>query len=211
MQHTNKTIATMGLGLLLFTEGCVKVQAQSLFPIKAANQQAVSSSGAFFSLYSDIRAHGVGDILTIIINENTTAASTASLKTTRNESGNFFNGTGLFHQLLGGISFGVSSGTASDGNGQTSRTGTLATTLSVVVTQVMPNGNLMVKGSSLMGINKETQQVTITGMVRPADIAPDNTIPSNLVADVNVVYNGKGIVAHTQQEGFLSKILRFLF
>ena len=62
-----------------------------------------------------------------------------------------------------------------------------------------------------MGINRETQRVTFMGIVRPEDIAPDNTVSSNVIAGVEVRYDGKGIVGDTQKPGILSRIFRFLF
>ncbi len=188
------------------------VTAQSLFPVKQANEALRgSSSGGAFSLFSDLRAHEVGDVLTITINENTTASSSATTKVSQDEGVNLFGGSGLFHQLFGGLSLGASNSRTANGSGQTTRTGTLVTTLSVVVKDVLPNGILKVQGSRIIGVNKETQKVTFTGLVRPEDIGSDNTVPSNLVADVKVQYDGKGMVSRAQTPGILTRIVRFLF
>ncbi len=186
--------------------------AQSLFPVKQANEALRgSTSGGTFSLFSDLRAHEVGDVLTITINENTTASSSATTKVSQDEGVNLFGGSGLFHRLFGGLSLGATNSRTANGSGQTTRTGTLVTTLSVVVKDVLPNGILKVQGSRVIGVNKESQKVTFTGLVRPEDIGSDNTVPSNLVADVKVQYDGKGMVSRAQSPGILTRIVRFLF
>ncbi len=186
--------------------------AQSLFPIKEANQALRGSSSADpASLFSDLRAHNVGDVLTITINENTTATATATTKLAQSDSVNVFGGTGLFSTLFGGLGMTAANSRTGTGDGSTARTGTLNTTLSVVVKEVEPNGVLKVQGTRVVDINKESQKVVFTGLVRPEDIGADNTVPSNLVANVKVRLDGKGVVAHTETEGILSRIFHFLF
>ena len=87
----------------------------------------------------------------------------------------------------------------------------MVTTLSVLVKESLPNGTLRIEGSRIIGINRETQKVTFSGIVRPEDIAADNSIPSNLIADVAVHYDGKGILGDTQRPGILTRMFRFLF
>jgi flagellar L-ring protein precursor FlgH len=81
-----------------------------------------------------------------------------------------------------------------DGQGATSRTSTVSTTLSARVIKVLTNGNLIVEGSKAVAINSENQTVSVRGIVRPIDIAPDNSIPSTRVSDLEVRINGKGVV-----------------
>ena len=94
------------------------------------------------------------------------------------------------------------------GTGQTSRSLTLATTLSATVIDVTPNGMLVVEGSKDVSVNSERQTITVRGMVRPVDLSTANTIPSTRVADLQVRVNGKGVVGDAvKRPFFLSRIL----
>ncbi len=187
-------------------------KSDSLFPVKKAAKSSTGSSNVnASSLYTDIRAHDVGDLLTIVVLESTTAQSAATTKTSQDESVSAFAGTGLFSRIFKEFPLTANNSRAGNGSGSTTRSGTLTTTLSVLVKEVLPNGTIKVEGSRLVGINKETQHVIFSGIVRPEDIAPDNTISSNLIAQVEVHYDGKGIVADTQRMGILTRAFKFLF
>jgi flagellar L-ring protein precursor FlgH len=186
--------------------------ADSLFPAKAASKALTGSAAArSASLYSDSRAHEVGDVLTITIAENTSASSTANTKTAHDDSVNAFGGTGLFDRLFKSLSLSATQSRSGNGTGQTTRSGSLVTTLSVVVKEVLPNGTMRVEGSRIVGINRETQHVVFSGLVRPEDVGPDNSIASSQIASVEVHYDGRGIVGDTQRPGILSRIFKFLW
>jgi flagellar L-ring protein precursor FlgH len=202
----------LGCALLALVASAGMARSDSLFPIKRAGQaQRGSSSASAASLYSDPRAHDVGDPLTVVISEATTAQSSANTKRSQDDSVSVNQGTGLLQRLFKSLTLSASNSRSANGAGQTTRSGTLVTTLAVVVKEVLPNGTLHIEGSRVIGINRETQRVTFSGIVRPEDIGPDNTIASNLVADVSVRYDGKGIVSDTQRPGLLTRIFRFLF
>jgi flagellar L-ring protein precursor FlgH len=201
---------TAALGALTILSGAAN--ADSLFPIKKVKQtQRGSSAAGIATLYSDIHAHEVGDVLTVTIAENTTASSTANTQTSQSDNVNAFGGTGLVNSFFRSLALSAANTRSGAGAGQTTRSGTLVTTLSVLVKEVLPNGTLRIEGSRLVGINRETQHVTFTGIVRPEDIASDNSVDSNLIAGVEVHYDGKGIVSEQQRPGILARIFRFLF
>lgn len=207
-----QALLTTALCLSLLAAASCRTQAQSLFPVKEANRalRGSASAGAA-SLYADTRAHNVGDVLTITVAENTTATSTTNTKISQDDSVNAFGGSGLFKQLFSSLALTVGNSRTGNGAGSTTRTGALVTTLSVLVKEVLPNGTLKIEGSRVVGINRENQRVTFTGIVRPEDIGPDNSVPSNLIAGVEVHYDGKGIVGDTARPGILARIFRFLF
>lgn len=210
--ETHRTVFAAALCMGLLMTAAPLTRAQSLFPVKEANRALHgSSSAAAASLFSDTRAHSVGDVLTITVAENTTAASATNTKTAQDDSVNAFGGTGLFKQLFSSLALTMSNSRTGNGAGSTTRTGSLTTTLSVLVKEILPNGTLKIEGSRIVGINRENQKVTFSGVVRPEDIGPDNTVPSNLVAGVEVHYDGKGIVGDTARPGFIARIFRFLF
>ena len=208
---TYRMAAALSLAVFLGLAG-ISACADSLFPTKAANKALTGSSAArSSSLYSDSRAHEVGDVLTITIDENTSAQASAGTKTAHDDSVSAFGGTGLFDKIFKSLSLSATNSRSGNGTGQTTRSGTLQTTLSVIVKEVTPNGTMRVEGSRMVGINKETQHVIFSGLVRPEDVTADNTVSSNHIASVEVHYDGKGIVADTQKQGVLSRLFKFLF
>ena len=76
---------------------------------------------------------------------------------------------------------------------------------------MLPNGNLVVEGKRRVGMNAETQEITLSGVVRPSDISPANTIASPLVADAQIKYGGRGPVGDKQHDGLISRIFKVLF
>ena len=165
---------------------------------------ADSSPGSLWSpgarladLGSDPRATRVDDIVTIVVNENTSAVSTGTTQTSRASAASagvtalagIPKATAMLPNLLN-----MSGSTSLNGQGTTTRASTLTSTLAARVIGVMPNGNLIVEGSKKVGINSENQLVTVRGVVRPVDIAPDDTVSANSLAEVEVKVDGKGVV-----------------
>ncbi|MGI4787689.1 MAG: flagellar basal body L-ring protein FlgH [Janthinobacterium lividum] len=185
----------------------VSVRADSLFPGSSTDVARNHTDSA--SLFSDNKAFRVGDTLTVVITENGTASSVAATKTAKTESLNYGPG---FGPLLSNLkNFGLSGGINSDASGSTTRADTLTASIGVTVTKVLPNGNLEVEGKRKVGMNAETQEITLTGIVRPTDIASNNTIASPLVADAQIQYGGRGPVGDKQHDGLISRIFKFLF
>ena len=186
----------------------VDVQAESLFP-GSSTDVAKTGSAASVSLFSDTKARHVGDTLTIVINENGAANSQANTKTSKNEALNYGPGFGpILHNVP---TFGLGGGINSTASGSTNRTDTLTASIAVTVTQVLPNGNLAIEGKRKVGMNAETQEITLTGIVRPQDISFDNTLASSLVANAQIKYGGRGPVGDKQHDGLISRIFHFLF
>ena len=190
-------------------------RADSLFPIGSAS---VPGSGAV-SLFSDDKAHRVGDILTIVINENASTASQAATKTSKNDTFSYGPGTGPTAINMGPFRFGLGSLPAlglggsigSTASGSTTRSDNLSGQIEVVVKQVLPNGNLQVEGTRQVGMNAETQTITLTGVIRPEDIAANDTVQSPQVADAEIKYGGKGPVGDKQHDGLINRVFKFLF
>ena len=98
-----------------------------------------------------------------------------------------------------------------DGKGTTTRRNALSATVTAVVREVFPNGNLFVEGSKEVIINNERQYITVTGVVRPEDIAPDNSVSSDLLADARLVYSGRGVLSDKQRPGLLGRVVDFVW
>jgi flagellar L-ring protein precursor FlgH len=204
-----RAILTFGLAAFAF--------AWPAWTCRADEPNASRSNGSLWgrnsrSLTADIKAHQVGDTVTIIVQETATATSSATTKTSRTDSAKFDGLTSPFrtlNRLLGAV--GTSASASVNGQGQTNRSGTLVTKLTAVVKEVLPNGNLVIEGTRTVGVNAEKQKVVITGIARPQDIGPDNTISSISIANATIQYDGKGPVGDRQRKGLISTIFGWLF
>jgi flagellar L-ring protein FlgH len=154
----------------------------------------------------DLRASQVDDTLTIVVAEQASAVSTGTTKTSRASS------TKNSISALGGLTrakgpwanlAGTSGDTELSGQGTTSRSTTLTTTMTARITHVLPNGGLAVEASKEIQVNSEHQVITVRGVVRPEDIDPTNSVPSNRVAQLEVHVNGKGVVGDAIRRPFI--------
>ncbi len=162
------------------------------------------------SLFDDFKARRVGDLLTIIVSESTTASARADTAVSKSESASTTAGVGpLLNFLWPQLS--ASGKTDSTVQGNTARAGTLTTRLTVVVVETYPNGVLRIEGKRTLKINEETQTLVFTGLVRTRDIRSDNTVPSNAIANAEIYFEGKGIVGTRQREGIITRLFKWLF
>jgi len=156
-----------------------------------------SSSALLSDLARDLRASRVDDLVTIQVTERADASSTGDTKTSRQSDvksniASVFGSTAVKHPLANLAN--LSTNTSLQGQGATTRQTTLTTTLSARVTQVLPNGYLVVEGHKDTMINSERQIVAVRGVIRPSDLGPGNTIPSDRLAQLELRINGKGVV-----------------
>lgn len=169
-------------------------------------------SAQMVNLFSDHRAVGVDDVLTILIVESAKAGSESGTTTSKENSLGLdvAGGSGALRRIPG---FGVSGSNkvAYDGQGGTSREGSLTATISARVTRVLDNGNLIIEGSKVVEINDEKEIIKITGLVRPEDVGKDNVIYSSNVADAEITYAGKGVSNTARRPGFLARFLNWVF
>jgi flagellar L-ring protein FlgH len=163
------------------------------------------------SLFSDRTARAIGDIITVEIVENSSASASA-VTNTKAEYGAELGASGSggldFIPLLSGTG---SSKSEHKGNGRTSRSGSLSATLTAKVVEVYPNGNMKIEGEKSVIINGEKQLTILTGIVRPEDITPRNTVSSDLIADAEITFKGKGVLANSERPGFFARIFDWLF
>ena len=159
----------------------------------------------------DVRASQVDDVLTVVVAEQASAVTSGVTKTQRSAStknsvtalAGVTKATGPWANLLG-----MSGDTHLNGQGTTSRTTTLNTTLTARVTHVLPNGALLIEATKDIQINSERQTITVRGVVRPADIDPTNSVQSNRLGDIEVRVNGKGVVGDSiRRPNFLYRLL----
>ena len=189
-----------------------------LWPPETTRKKTINSlwqpgARAFFR---DQRARRVGDILKITVNINDTAAFANKTNRSRGESDSLKAPTvfGLEKKaasLVPGLSpatlLDVSGANNSTGNGTITRTEAIQTQISAMVTQILPNGNLVVRGSQEVRVNYELREVTIDGIVRPEDISSENGISSDQVAEARISYGGRGQIMDVQQPRIGDQIL----
>jgi flagellar L-ring protein precursor FlgH len=177
------------------------------------------------AFFKDQRATQIGDILTVTINIADTASLSNSTTRTRDnsESADTSNLLGferrIWERLPGNnnatldptnlVSLGSQSN--STGTGQITRTDTIALRVAAVVTQVMPNGNLVVQGSQEVRVNFETRVLQIAGVIRPQDIQSDNAIAYDRIAEARIAYGGRGQITDMQQPRWGQQVYDILF
>lgn len=162
-------------------------------------------SGSLADSIRDLRASQLNDIVTIVVNENASAVASGVTNTSRKSSANnsvaalagITRATGPLANLAN-----ITNAQQIQGQGQTSRTITLSTTISARVVDVTANGTLIVEGTKDIAVNSEKQTIVVRGYVRPADLTPANTVQSNQVADLSVHVNGKGVVGDAIKRPF---------
>jgi flagellar L-ring protein precursor FlgH len=174
-----------------------------------------SGSRAFFK---DQRAHQVGDILTVLVKitdraqfENETQRS----RSNKENSGidDFIGAKALSPsaaKFIPGRILTADSTASSEGKGSIDRKEELLTNLAVVVTQVLPNGNLVIEGKQEIRVNFEVRELIVGGIVRPEDIQSDNTIESTKIAEARIAYGGRGQITDVQQPRYGQQVLDVL-
>ena len=159
------------------------------------------------SFFKDQRAHQIGDLLTVTVNitdQANFANETQRSRSATEDSGiTAFLGSSLFGQraqsVLPGRFLTADSTMGTDGKGSIVRQETLQTNVAAIVTQILPNGNLVVEGKQEIRVNFEKRELIVAGIVRPEDIQSDNTIDSSKIAQARISYGGRGQISDVQQ------------
>lgn len=180
-----------------------------------ANSLWRNGSRAFFR---DQRAAKVGDIMTVTVNFTDKANIANETQRSRKNSDDSgitdFAGskllTGDAAKVLPGRILTTDSTSSSDGKGSVQRQEALQTSVAAVVTQVLPNGNLVVEGKQEIRVNFEIRELIVAGIVRPEDIQSDNTIDSSKIAQARIAYGGRGQITDVQQPRYGQQVMDVL-
>jgi flagellar L-ring protein precursor FlgH len=180
-----------------------------------ANSLWRNGSRAFFR---DQRAHQVGDILTVTVNitdKANIANQTQRSRTNSEDSGitDFIGSKTIGNPataILPGRILTADGTSSSDGKGSVQRQEALQTTVAAVVTQLLPNGNLVVEGKQEIRVNFEIRELIVAGIVRPEDIQSDNTIDSAKIAQARIAYGGRGQITDVQQPRYGQQVMDVL-
>jgi flagellar L-ring protein precursor FlgH len=178
------------------------------------NPNSLWRSGAR-AFFKDQRAHQIGDILTVQVNitdKAIIANETQRSRTNTEDSGitDFLGSKTIPNPakaILPGRILTADSTASSDGKGSVNRSEALQTNVAAVVTQVLPNGNLVVEGKQEIRVNFEVRQLVVAGIVRPEDIQSDNTIDSSKIAQARIAYGGRGQITDVQQPRYGQQVM----
>lgn len=205
-------VMVMGLG------ACANNLRKSEFepPVYDVSPPPPPTNGSIFSsqykmtLFKDKKANQVGDLLTVVLVEQTTASKSADISADKETTINIPNPTILgrpANLIINDRTLATDIETESEftGAGSANQSNRLDGSVSVVVEQVLPNGNLRVRGQKLITINQGDEFVRVTGLVRPEDIRGDNTVLSTQIADAHFSYGGRGVIADSNSMGWLAR------
>jgi flagellar L-ring protein precursor FlgH len=200
--------------------GCSKQQKVSISPpppppeIKPEKPSPGSIFSGYENLFADPKAHSVGDIITVKVYEVLTGTGSSETKTSKDTSFDITVNKPkvLGHEVPGKtdnpvLQFSTSPKTSFSGKSSTKRKAKLIATISARVVKVYPNGDMYIVGEKIVRINDDFQILRISGIVRPSDLEPDNSVSSSKIANLYVEYNGKGYYAENQRPGWLARLL----
>jgi flagellar L-ring protein precursor FlgH len=219
-QLTNNTLLLIAVVLLGGCNSAPKKDpafapvAPVALPPKPEGNGAIFQAGYERSWFEDLRARRVGDILTVNLVEQTDAFISNSTEVTKSSTTNVTNptlfGKPLSFTLPGGspgatLGFDLQSSTDFLGEGDNEQRNALSGSVTVTVIEVLANGYLRVRGEKRIGTNGGNEYIKLSGIVRPEDIDPNNTIASTKVGDATLVYVGDGQVADANVMGWLAR------
>ncbi len=173
--------------------------------------------GKFANLFTDKKAFKIDDVVTVKVVEVSTATQRGNTQTSKKSSikGVLKYFLGFYEQSPNPANNNpLWEGTLENnfnGAGTTSQSGTVQATLTATVKQVLNNGNLFIEGKRSIMVNRERQEISLSGIVRPEDITAENTILSTQIADAQIVYDGKGVVSEKQNPGLLTRVVDWLW
>lgn len=167
-----------------------------------ARADSLYKPGSFTPLTSDVRIRHIGDLITVMVYENSSASSSANTTAGRNAS----VGVGVNVQRRN-YAGSITTANQTDGGGRTAREGQVLAQLTVSVREIMPNGDLVIAGDQTVDINNERQRITVEGRVRPQDISETNAVMSTRIANARISYEGQGDMADRQRPAWWQRFL----
>jgi len=214
MKRAISTQALIGTTLMLTLCGCSSLaritgDAAPVAPALPSMQMPLAQSGAIYAeggsiaLFEDNRARNVGDLLTVVLVESTQAKKSAATNTSKNQDTSLGDISVFGKKVNYGVGF--SGDRSFAGKGDTSQSNSLSGSVTVTVVQRYPNGNLLVRGEKLLELNQGSEVVKLEGIVRSADISTSNSISSDRVGNARVTYAGRGALADSNAQGWLSR------
>jgi len=185
-------------------------QFEPVYPIKQV--QASSATGAIYvgrqsdSWFGKGRNFQVGDVITVLLNESTQAARSQVGSISRNSTNDMLSpGLAVLGNKLGGLMRGTDfskTDISNKGTGTADQTASLTGSVAVSVVEVMPNGNLVLRGEKQLALTEGSEVIQVAGIIRPDDVAPNNTVQSRRLANAQISYRGTGDLANASRAGW---------
>jgi len=216
VQKLSVSVLTMLL-LSACASSRVEVQPDPMFaPIdmkaerfRPVNNGSIYQQGRAVRLFEDSKAFRIGDLLSITLAESTNASKSAATNTAKDDDVSIGAGT-----IIGatptykGDSFlnnSLEAERAFSGSGDSAQSNSLQGEITVMVVDIYPNGNLLVRGEKILGLNQGSEFIRISGIVRPQDVSADNVVVSGKLANSRIYYGGGGVVAEANTKCWLSR------
>ncbi len=163
------------------------------------------------SMFQDPKPYRIGDVLTIKLQESTSASKSAGTSTTKEEDISMgtptifgrnptYNGEDV-------MAMNIAQQREFNGEADSSQSNRLVGEITVTVVDVLPNNNLVVQGEKWFTLNQGKEYIRIAGVIRPQDVSPDNTLPSSKLADAQIAYSGEGFLADANNQGWFGQFL----
>ena len=185
-------------------------QFEPVYPLKQV--QASTATGAIYigrqsdSWFGKGRNFQVGDVITVLLNESTQAARSQVGSISRNSTNDMLSpGLAVLGNKLGGVMKGTDfskTDISNKGTGTADQTASLTGSVAVSVVEVMPNGNLVLRGEKQLALTEGSEIIQVAGIIRPDDVAPNNTVQSRRLANAQIAYRGKGDLANATRAGW---------
>ncbi len=168
------------------------------------------SPNSAMGLFTDQKAQRIGDIITVILSERTSSSKTSNVEVTKENELDIAPGGGTVFGAtpsLGGLA--LNSNVTSDreftGEAEADQSNQLSGNISVTVVDIFPNGTLVIRGEKWMTLNRGNEFIRISGLVRPDDVTPENTVLSTKIANARIAYSGTGELADSQKMGWMTR------
>ena len=188
---------------------------QYAIDLKAAKYQPVNNGSIFQAgrsvrLFEDNKAFRIGDLLSVTLSESTNASKSAATNTTKDDeldmSAAALLGTVPTYNGDAFLSNELSAERGFSGNGDSAQSNSLNGEIAVMVTDILPNGTLVVRGEKIIGLNQGQEFIRLSGLVRPQDVSANNVVFSRKLANARIYYGGGGVIAEANAKGWLSRL-----
>ena len=223
-----RIVLTLGLIALSALSACSVVPPQALahspgfepvYPSPALNTEVPATGGIYVSQQSDSwfgrgRRFKVGDVITVVLDEKTQAARSQNADLSRESSNDALPGLQTVANNLSGVLKGANTAggkITNKGGGTAGQQASLAGLVAVTVTDILPNGNLVLKGEKQLALSEGTEAIQVAGIIRPDDVAPNNTVQSRRLANAQIAYRGTGDLAAAARPGWGTSALMKLW
>ncbi len=222
MNRAAKAIVILSAALVLPACGMKRVYEQApMQPVVVPQVYSEPTPGTIYNadtdmrLWEDRKANRVGDILTVVLAEQTNATKNSQTTTGKATEASLGNptvfGTPLTHKGVPLFEGALSGSSSFDGKGSSSQSNSLAGDITVTVVDRLPNGNLVISGEKWVTLNQGQEFIRLSGIIRPDDIEPDNSLLSTRIANAQITYSSKGVLAAANKMGLISRFFNSVF